>query len=136
MHPRQGDHIAHASTFPTQWSMRGSVVFLMCALSDNQTYCVRLNTKNRRAAPEHAQAVLSILCIEHFPAGERHDPNLLALLLENTGGGNGNRDLTPGAHDRQILTLATLMYDISALGSPFNGRALQLREVLPGERED
>jgi hypothetical protein len=102
----------------------------------SQTHGVSLNAQNGRTAPEHAQAVLPILRIEHLPAGERHDADLLALLLENTCRSNSNGDLAPGADDREVLAFPTLVQDVSAPSGLLNACVLQMGEVLPGEGQD
>lgn len=76
-----------------------------------------------------------ILLVEYRPARQADKSHVDALGLQLAGCLKGNRNLTAAADDRHILVV-NLVENISPPGCTLNGRALEVRQVLPRKRED
>ena len=101
----------------------------------HRTYRECLHRKNRCAAPEHTQPVLLRLEVEDRPARKADHAGLDALSLELHGCLQRDADFTARADDREVLALL-FEYDVATLRCTLNRGGLEVRQVLPRQRQD
>jgi hypothetical protein len=99
------------------------------------TYCVGLHREDGCTASEDGEFVFSWLSVEHSPARQTDDTSLDTLFTEVAGSLDGNGHLTTGTDDGQVFPF-DLVHDIASLHRMFDGRILQLREVLSRQGDD
>lgn len=76
-----------------------------------------------------------VLPVEYRPAGHADESHIDALGLELAGCLQGNRNFTATADDGQVF-VGNLIDHISTPSCALDGRALEVWQVLPGQRED
>jgi len=97
------------------------------------THGVGLDRDDRRAVGEDRELVVRRLRAEDLPAGERGDARLDALLAEELGRLDSDRDLRAGRDERNVGLAVDLDEGVATLVRLLDRRALELREVLAGE---
>lgn len=97
------------------------------------THGVGLDRDDRRAVGEDRELVVRRLRAEDLPAGERGDARLDALLAEELGSLDSDRDLRAGRDERNVGLAVDLDERVPTLVRLLDRRALELREVLAGE---
>lgn len=97
---------------------------------------VDLDGKHGDAIGENRLSVLERLLLEGEPVGQRDDTGSdTLLLLEELGGSNTDGNLRTSGHKVDV-TLVLGDELVTTLGGLLDGRALKLRQVLSGQRQD